>query len=49
MMYELAFTQEQLLLIDRALCALPYGQVAPLIQSINDQLKAKEQPEKADE
>ncbi|MBU9563773.1 hypothetical protein KTE54_24140 [Burkholderia multivorans] len=38
--YTLTFTADQLRIVNDALVRLPYAQVAPLIQAINDQIRA---------
>ena len=45
---KLEFTIEQMQILDRALQALPYGVVAPLIHSINQQLQAEEKAKAAE-
>jgi hypothetical protein len=40
MEYRLMFTQEELSVINDCLMAGPYGQVAPVINSINGQIRA---------
>lgn len=36
--YTLTFTPQQLAVINKALMLAPYGEVAPVVQAINDQL-----------
>lgn len=41
--YALTFTRAEILLLDRALGALPYKDVAALIARINEQIQEQEQ------
>lgn len=43
MNFALSFTQEQLAIIDRALSSRPYGEVAALINEINQQIATQQQ------
>jgi hypothetical protein len=40
-MITLTFTPQELAVINRALMLAPYGEVAPVVQSINQQLQGK--------
>jgi hypothetical protein len=51
-MITLTFTQQELTAINRALMLAPYGEVAPVVHSINQQiqkLNAEPKPEQSDE
>jgi hypothetical protein len=46
--FSLTLSADQLLVLDRALQQLPYGQVAPLINEISRQLQAQHDAAKQD-
>lgn len=39
--FTLTFNQQQLAVLNRALMLAPYGEVAPVVQAINEQLNAQ--------
>lgn len=48
-MYKIEFTEEDMKVLDKALKVLPYCEVAPIINSINRQVKEAQQSEQIQE
>lgn len=44
--YELTLTEQEMTILNDALVQLPFFKVAPLIQSINEQIKNNEEKER---